>query len=247
METGPRETAALFVWGGLWLEVMGQAPLSKLPANWQTELRRALGHDSDEVVGQALNVVRSRKLSDFDEVLSKLAVDTGRKPSLRVAAFGTVAPRQKGVAAKTLTMLQRQLAAGQAPLDRLAAANALSAAHLTDAQLLQLVPIIKSAGPLELSPLLAPFEKSSSAKVGSALGILVGVQLFLGVGALLTRHTADYPAWGVPLATLHQTIGALLLALSVQLALWTRRLLEAIPIEEELVPANETEPVGVSR
>ncbi|MCA8922677.1 MAG: COX15/CtaA family protein [Planctomycetes bacterium] len=84
-------------------------------------------------------------------------------------------------------------------------------------------------------------------KVGSALGILVGVQLFLGVGALLTRHTADYPAWGVPLATLHQTIGALLLALSVQLALWTRRLLEAIPIEEELVPANETEPVGVSR
>jgi len=81
-------------------------------------------------------------------------------------------------------------------------------------------------------------------KVGAATGILVGLQLALGVGALITRHTADFPAWGVPLATLHQTVGALLLALAVQLALWTRRLLEAIPLDEEHEQEKTSEPVG---
>lgn len=67
------------------------------------------------------------------------------------------------------------------------------------------------------------------ARIGAGLMILIGIQLLLGTGALVTvliRDTADtmIPWYEVLLTTAHQTTGALLLAGSVLLAVWMRRL-----------------------
>src|SRR5262249_33012575 len=56
-----------------------------------------------------------------------------------------------------------------APLVRLAAANALGQTRLDAAQLMELARAVPAAGPLELPGLLAAFEKSADAAVGTRL------------------------------------------------------------------------------
>jgi cytochrome c oxidase assembly protein subunit 15 len=66
-------------------------------------------------------------------------------------------------------------------------------------------------------------------RTGKALVHLIGLQLLLGISALLAlvfaQGAPEPPAYEVAIATAHQATGALLLACSVMLALWTRRLL----------------------
>ncbi len=70
---------------------------------------------------------------------------------------------------------------------------------------------------------------------GATLAVLVVLQLLLGVGALVVT-TLDRPdgtrvAWEIPLATAHQTTGALILALAVLVRLWLSRLVS--PLQSE--------------
>lgn len=80
---------------------------------------------------------------------------------------------------------------------------------------------------MRASNLYEDFEKLR--QVGKALVNLIGVQLLLGISALLAlvfaQGAAEPPAYEVAIVTAHQATGALLLASSVMLALWTRRLL----------------------
>jgi cytochrome c oxidase assembly protein subunit 15 len=66
-------------------------------------------------------------------------------------------------------------------------------------------------------------------RTGKALVHLIGLQLLLGISALLAlvfaQGSPEPPVYEVVIATAHQVTGALLLAWSVMLALWTRRLL----------------------
>lgn len=62
-------------------------------------------------------------------------------------------------------------------------------------------------------------------QLGHALLMLVGLQVAMGIGALVsvvTRVSDAIPIWEVVLTSLHQAIGALLLATGVMLALWWR-------------------------
>lgn len=64
-------------------------------------------------------------------------------------------------------------------------------------------------------------------RLGLAVLVALSAQLCLGVGALvatiMAKDAATPPAYEVIVTTAHQANGALLLALSVALALWTRR------------------------
>lgn len=68
---------------------------------------------------------------------------------------------------------------------------------------------------------------------GLALACLVVVQLALGIGALvvttLERPDGQRVAWEIPLATAHQTTGALILGLAVLVRAWTGRLVAPQP------------------
>ena len=64
---------------------------------------------------------------------------------------------------------------------------------------------------------------------GKALFILIGAQVFLGVSAVAAIGVPSGPAgpaaWQVLVRAAHQGTGALLLATSVCLAIWSRRML----------------------
>ena len=73
-------------------------------------------------------------------------------------------------------------------------------------------------------------------RIGKTLLILVCLQLLLGGGAmivvLMRSGEGEIPIMEVIITTAHQTTGALLLALSILLAVWVRRL-QASPGNDE--------------
>jgi cytochrome c oxidase assembly protein subunit 15 len=96
--------------------------------------------------------------------------------------------------------------------------------HITVAVIVAVVAVmagVRAWGIYKDSPILQ--------KSGLALAHTLGLQLLLGIAALI--FTADIPGSAfidggrIIVPTIHQAVGALLLALSVNLALWTRRLL----------------------
>jgi len=73
--------------------------------------------------------------------------------------------------------------------------------------------------------------------VGHGLLMTVGLQVVLGILALvmvITRKTEAIPLWEVVFTSLHQVTGAVLLATSVLLAAWWRRLTVSAPMSRGL-------------
>jgi ABC-type transport system involved in multi-copper enzyme maturation permease subunit len=73
--------------------------------------------------------------------------------------------------------------------------------------------------------------------VGHGLLMAVGLQVVLGILALvmvITRKTEAIPLWEVVFTSLHQVTGAVLLATSVLLAAWWRRLTVSTPMSSGL-------------
>jgi len=74
-------------------------------------------------------------------------------------------------------------------------------------------------------------------RLGAGLALLVGIQLVFGFAALAASY-AEGPDGGphaldVPLTTLHQTTGAVILSLAVQVRVWHQRLNLPIPEDAE--------------
>jgi putative membrane-bound dehydrogenase-like protein len=180
----------------LLLETMAQAPLPKLPDAWVKELGTTLTRHDDRVVGQALAVARAARVTEFDDTLLALARDKGRPADVRIAAIAAVAPRLPELKTGLYDYLRARLDQEVPPLERLAAAQALSGARLDDAQLAGLAQVIASAGGLELPHLLAPYEHNHTAAVGKEL--VQALARSPGLTSLtpdaLRRTLQDYPA-----------------------------------------------------
>jgi putative heme-binding domain-containing protein len=179
----------------LLLEVMAQAPLEPLPAAWVRELGRCLDDRENRVVRQAIVTLRGRGRKDFDDRLRRLATDASRPAEIRVAAAAAAAPRLTQVEAPLFAFLLAQLDPKHPPLARLAAAEALGQARLSDAQLGELARAVAGAGALELPHLVAAFEKSHAAAVGKQL--VEALEKSPGLGSLspegLRRTLQEYP------------------------------------------------------
>lgn len=180
----------------LLLEMMAQTPLDKLPTGWVRELGRALEYGEERIERQAVATIRARAIQDFDESLHLLADDPARAADLRVAALATAAPRLAGIEAPLFEFLLTRLDPNLPPLARLAAAEALGNARLSDIQLEALVPKVANAGALEMVHLVAAYERSKSAPVGKKL--VEALDKSPGLSSLppeiLRRSLQAYPA-----------------------------------------------------
>jgi putative heme-binding domain-containing protein len=179
----------------LLLDVLAQAPLDPLPPAWVAALGPALASADEAVVRQALVTVRGRGLAGQDALLRRIAAATGRPPHVRVAALAAAAPRLPALDAPLFDFLRSRLDPALPPLARLAAAETLAIAHLSDAQLEALASAVQAAGPLELPHLLAAYERSHSEPVGKRLVAALGKSPGLaGLSAAALRRTLQaYP------------------------------------------------------
>jgi putative membrane-bound dehydrogenase-like protein len=156
----------------LLLEVMAQAPLAKLPPAWREELLRSLADSREEVLQQAVATVRAlpdARTPAAAEALLRLARDGKRPADLRAAALAAAAPQVEKLEPSSFDFLLACLDAGQPPLLRATAADAVGQLKLSEGQLGQLTGALAGAGALELPRLLAAFEKGSSAATGKQL------------------------------------------------------------------------------
>lgn len=151
------------------LESVARAPLDRIPATWAAELRWSLDHADERVVRQAVAAIRATGVTDFDAGLLSLARDGTRAEELRVDALVAAAPRIAKLEASLFGFLRECLDKEKPALLRLAAAQALGAAGLTDDQLFRLAPSVGAAGALEMPKLLGAYERSGNAKSGTEL------------------------------------------------------------------------------
>lgn len=153
----------------LLLEALAQVPLEKLPATWINQLGDQLRHGDERVVAQAIVTLRARNVTEHDALLTRIAHDAKRLPETRVAALGASAPRLPRLTADLFALLRSRLHPDLPPLARLAAAEALGQAPLTDEQLRTLAQDLPKAGALEMPHLLTAFERGQNAEVGKQL------------------------------------------------------------------------------
>jgi putative heme-binding domain-containing protein len=158
----------------LLVEVIGQAPSERLPSAWVRTLIRILEEGEESLVRAAAVAIRAHRAAEFNEPLQRLANDDKKPLDLRIAALTAVTPGVAPVKEPLLDVLLTHLHGDQPPLTRLAAAAALGNARLSDAELERLTKVVAAAGALEISPLLAAYERSKNPRVGEKLVAALG-------------------------------------------------------------------------
>jgi putative membrane-bound dehydrogenase-like protein len=180
----------------LLLETMAQTPLDHLPSVWIAELRWALDDADPRIVRQALANLRIGGVAEFDDLLMRLAADRSRPVDLRVDALATAVSRIQDLDDSHFALLTQCLDREQPPLLRLSAAGVLNQAPLSEDQLDKLTGLAAAAGPLELSRLLAAYERSTNPAIGKKLlSALARAPGFESLSAEVLRRTLRaYPA-----------------------------------------------------
>jgi putative heme-binding domain-containing protein len=147
--------------------------LKSPPAGWVRAVNACLAQQPEEVLLSAVATARvlgqaKANAPNFSEPLLALARDETRSAGLRLEALAAL-PAGVALEPRLLAFLRANLDSGRPVMMRGAAAGVLAKANLTDGDLLALGETLKEVGPLELSRVLAAFERSTNALVGSAL------------------------------------------------------------------------------
>lgn len=149
----------------LLLEAVSQSRLQPMPAAIKSGIARALQHP-DVTITLTATSAAANSPSEFAAELKSLAADEKRSAELRLAALAAVSAGET-LTATEFEWLESQLAAP--PALRIVAAKALGSAKLTAEQQTKLTANIATAGPLEIIPLLAAFERTGDETLGAKL------------------------------------------------------------------------------
>jgi putative heme-binding domain-containing protein len=106
---------------------------------------------------------------DLQEALSAVAGDPGQSAELRVQALAIMAGSRPTLDGSQWSLLADAVLSEQSVELRSAAAQAISAAHLSLAQLRELTELVKTIYPLELNRVLPAFEASTDEELGLRL------------------------------------------------------------------------------
>ncbi len=149
----------------LLLEAIAQSRLTAVPAELRSAMLRSLENKEPSVLLAAISAAGATSRSFLSE-LRAIANDEQRPAEVRLAA---VAPISAGTSleAAEFAWLEKQLAADRAPALRILAARSLGAANLTSDQQITLTKSLATAGPLEIGPLLAAFERPGNEAIGN--------------------------------------------------------------------------------
>jgi putative heme-binding domain-containing protein len=158
----------------LLMDTIGRTALDRLPPSWVRELGRGLRHREEKVVRQTVAALHATGIKRFDGELLALAREQNRPTDLRVAALSAVGTRLPALEPSVFVFLRKQLGSNETPLVRLAAAEVLGNALLSEEHLLGLTHEVAGAGALELPHLLAAYEHSTSRPVGKKLVAALG-------------------------------------------------------------------------
>lgn len=153
------------------LGAMRDSGVKATPDAWFGALSAALASPQSEVVAAAVSAARAlppakQPVESLMSALTLLAHDASRTPAIRLDAAAALPKGLPAVSEELWQFLSGQLEENNSVALRVSAADAISRAKLTNAQLLALGDVMKNAGPLEADRLLGAFEQSTDEKVG---------------------------------------------------------------------------------
>jgi putative membrane-bound dehydrogenase-like protein len=142
----------------LLLDAIARSELHPLPAAWLAPLRIALAGDDDALAQAAIAALGADGATLFPQELLALARRADRSTDARLAALAVIS-RDRALAPQDFAWLTGRLSAEAPPLARSLAARTLASARLSPPQQAELLPAIRQAGPLEITSLVASFDK----------------------------------------------------------------------------------------
>lgn len=156
------------------LQVMAAAKLREPPACWIDAEAKVIGAAETALLPLAIGAARSLPPAALsNEPLKKsliaIAESTKYDTAVRVDALAVLSASLPGLSDGQFQLLQQALATENPVPLRSAAAEAISKAHLTPAQLVRLCDAVRTAGPTEMNRLFAPFAESQDEKLGLQL------------------------------------------------------------------------------
>ena len=156
------------------LGAMADAGLKSAPADWPWAVRSSLTSADESVVRAAISAARvlgqvKTNAPSFADLLLRLARDEKRAPDLRLEALAAIPGPLNQIDQELFTFLCSNVEPDKPVLTRNTAVGILARAKLPQEQLLALADTVKEAGPLEMTRLLAAFERSQSQEVGLKL------------------------------------------------------------------------------
>lgn len=132
----------------LLLQVMRQAKLQAVPADWPVALRTPLQRGSSAVQAEALRTKAALHLRELDDLAAGIADDPARSDNLRLQALQTIIRKDSALNDSAFQLILKQLR--QTPAARLQGIELLSLVRLDDVQFQKLLEGL--AG----DPLIAP-------------------------------------------------------------------------------------------
>lgn len=151
----------------LLLDVVAQSDRKPWPESWRAGIERALNDGPEDVATSALFAVQNRP--ELAPAAKAIIANSKRGPAVRASAATALAKMGEPLEDAAFELLVERLAANNAALDRMAAAEAIGSANLTADQRRRLLDVVRNAGPVELPALVRAFER---APVDADLGSL---------------------------------------------------------------------------
>ena len=156
------------------LRVIANSKLKAPPPQWIVAIGNALSRLDAAQMPLAIEAARrfpaaSASDAKTSAALVAIADDKRNDPEVRVGALSIVVGTRPQLSEPQFELLVHSLSPETPGAILSAAADAVSKAHLSPAQLRQLCSVIEAAGPLELNRLLAPFAHSSDDAIGVEL------------------------------------------------------------------------------
>ena len=162
------------------LDTIDRCNLKEFPAAWTARVDALLDHSAPEVRLRALNLVRALQITGLDGRVEKIASSETSPAELRTTALSILVRKRPGISDRALRFLLDRLGRDKDAAARLAAAQVLGNAQLTDSQLITLADgYLQEADALILPRLLDAFSSSVSERPGKAM-----------VKALLRSHVS---------------------------------------------------------
>jgi putative heme-binding domain-containing protein len=135
---------------------------------WVPPLEKALAHAAPGDLPLVLAAAANLRAPELDHALKQVADDNQRALSLRLRALSACIRPGSPLPADSCAMLLGVLREQPSPVSRLEAARLFATAKLTKEQMLQLVGVVPSLGPLEFHEALRVVRSAPDAEVGRA-------------------------------------------------------------------------------
>ncbi|MEE2706119.1 MAG: PVC-type heme-binding CxxCH protein [Planctomycetota bacterium] len=155
-----------------------------------------LGRDKN-AVRMAVAAVFAKDTDRLDNHLLRLSRDETRGPSLRLMALAVAARHGAKIGQNDMDLLLTLWRDAALPIDRQRVAQVLGGATLEQPQVLQVAGLLAEAGPLELPPLLARFNRDSSPRVVNIDVQPGGGRVHRGLAAYATDPRGSDAAWNI--------------------------------------------------